>query len=137
MRAFFFLVGLALVVFLVVCRDRIFLRDPIAKVTRDGVAVEHIQVMINYPNDVLLDETGKGVHTLSLVQHWNKLAATPTAPLGCIAFTACLMDADQASATPIIPGSRGRRSAFEGVTMTNRRVEFVDEEGAFVQVTLW
>ena len=137
MRAFFFLIGLALVVFLIVCRDRIFLRDPIARVTRDGVAVEHMKVMINYPNDVLLDETGKSMHVLYLVQHWNKLAATPTAPLGCISFTACLMDADQASAVPIAPGSRGKRSPFEGVTMTNRRVEFVDEDGALVQVVLW
>ena len=46
-----------------------------------------------------------------------------------------MTDADQATATQLEPGSRGRRPPFEGVTMTNRRVEFVDEDGALVTVT--
>ena len=47
-----------------------------------------------------------------------------------------MTDADQASARALPVGSRGRREVFEGVTMTNRRVEFVDEDGALVRVTL-
>ena len=45
-----------------------------------------------------------------------------------------MTDADQAAATAIVPGSRGRRPAFEGVRMTNRFVEFVDEDGDLVRV---
>jgi hypothetical protein len=47
-----------------------------------------------------------------------------------------MTDADQAAMTPVTPGARGNRSPFEGVTMTDRRVEFVDEEGALIQVLL-
>jgi hypothetical protein len=47
-----------------------------------------------------------------------------------------LTDQDQASASPIAVGTRGNRSPFEGVTMTARMVEFVDEDGSLVVVTL-
>jgi hypothetical protein len=48
-----------------------------------------------------------------------------------------LTDADEAAGAVLVPGTRGRRSPFEGVTMTNKRVEFVDEDGALVGVTLF
>jgi hypothetical protein len=127
---------LALVVFVVVYRQRLFLRDPLATVTRDGVKVSDVAVMINYSNDALLQDHSAGKYRIYLVQNWNKQAEVPTVALMCIQGLACMTDADQATATAIIPGSRGRRPAWEGVTMTNRRVEFVDEEGDLVQVVL-
>ena len=50
--------------------------------------------------------------------------------------TKTLLRYAQATGSKVEPGSRGRREPFEGVTMTNKRVEFVDEHGALVQVLL-
>jgi hypothetical protein len=130
------LLVLCLIVFIVVYRQRIFLRDPLASVTRDGTPVADVQVMINYPNDILLQDHSAGRKRVYLVQNWNKVAEAPTVPLRCIQFVACLTDADHATGDAIPVGSRGRRTAWEGVTMTNKRVEFVDEDGDLVQVKL-
>ncbi len=136
MKKIFALVLLCVVVFVVVYRQRIFLRDPLATVTRDGVKMGNVQVMINYTNDVLLTDGSKPVRRLYLVQNWNQVAEVPTAPLKCLYGMACMTDADQASALKLEVGSRGRRTPVEGVTMTNRRVRFVDEDGALVEVVL-
>ena len=136
MKKFIALLVVALVVFLVVYRQRIYLRDPIAKVARDGAPVEGARVMINYPNDVLLLDKSGGRNRIYLVQHWNLALGTPTVPVKCVQGVACMTNADQATEVLVPPGSRGRRTPFEGVTMTNRRVEFVDEDGALVQVVL-
>ncbi len=136
MKKFIALLVLAFVVFLVIYRQRLYLRDPIAKVTRDGAPVDGTQVMINYPNDVLLVDKSAGRNRIYLVQHWNLTLGTPTVPVKCVQGMACMTDADQATEATVPVGSRGRRTPFEGITMTNRRVEFVDEEGALVQVVL-
>ena len=136
MKKLFALVLICVVVFVVVYRQRIFVRDPLATVTRDGVTMGNVQVMINYTNDVLLTDGSKPERRLYLVQNWNKAAEVPAVPLRCIYGVACMTDADQASAARLEVGSRGRRTPFEGVTMTNRRVEFVDEDGALVAVVL-
>ena len=136
MKKFLALIVLALVVFVVVYRQRIFLRDPLATVTRDGEKVSGVAVMINYSNDVLLQDHSAGKYRIYLVQNWNKQAEVPAVALTCVQGLACMTDADQATATAIVPGSRGRRPAFEGVTMTNRFVEFVDEDGDLVRVVL-
>jgi len=136
LKKLFALVLICVVVFVVVYRQRIFMRDPIATVTRDGVKIGNVQVMINYSNDVLLQDGSMPERRLYLVQNWNKVAEVPTIPLKCIYGVACMTDADQASATRLDIGSRGRRAPFEGVTMTNKRVEFVDEDGALVTVVL-
>jgi len=127
---------LMLVVFVVIYRQRIFLWDPLASVTRNGVKVGRVRTMINYSNDVLLQDSSAGKRRMYLVQNWNKVAEVPTAPVKCLQGLGCLTDADQASALALEVGSRGRREPFEGVTMTNKRVEFVDEDGAVVEVRL-
>ena len=53
MKRIFALLLICLIVFIALRRQRIFLRDPLANVTRDGTAVGGVQVMINYTNDVL------------------------------------------------------------------------------------
>ena len=132
-----FILVLLLVAFLAINRQRVYLRDPLARVSRDSSPVSGVTTMINFNNDVLLlDNSDPQHHRVYLVQGWNKLAAVPTVALRCEAGLACMADADQATATPITPGSRGHREPFLGVTMTNRRVEFVDEEGALVLITL-
>ncbi len=136
LRRLFTLVLIGVIIFVILFRQRIYLRDPLATVTRDDVKVGDVQTMINYSNDVLMQDGSKPEHRLYLVQNWNKTAEVPTAPLKCVMGVACVADADQASATRLEIGSRGTRPAFEGVTMTNRRVEFVDEDGALVKVML-
>jgi hypothetical protein len=140
MRKVLVVLIVALGVFLYLNRMRVFLRDPLAKVTRDGAPVEGAQAFINYPNDVLLNVPAKGavpanLRRIYLIQHWNLTPETP-ATLQCLNALACMTDADQATAKPVVAGARGRRSPFEGVTMTDRRVEFVDEDGGLVQVVL-
>ena len=94
-------------------------------------------MLINYPNDILLDdESVAGKRRLYLVQHWNRTAGTPTAPLRCIDGVTCLTDADQAAATAIGPGARGGLGPYRGVVMTDKSVTFVDENGAKISVTL-
>ncbi len=135
MRKLFLLVFLGLLAFVFIYRQRVFLRDPIATVTRDGVKQTDAKVMINFTNDILLDDSDGGKHRIYIVQNWNRIAGFPPGEK-CIAGAACMMEADQVDATPVQVGSRGRRPPFEGVTMTNKQVEFVDEDGALVAVTL-
>jgi hypothetical protein len=135
-RKLLLLIAIGLLVFAAIDRQRIYVWDPIASVTRDGVKQGSVRVMINYSNDVLMDDNSTEKRRLYLVQNWNKSAEVSTGPLKCVQYLACMADADQASGEKIVPGSRGRREAFEGVTMTNKRVEFVDETGALVVVAL-
>ena len=136
MRKLLLLLVIALAIFVAVDRQRIYVWDPIATVTRDGVKQGDVRVMINYSNDVLIDDGSTDVREIYLVQNWNKTAEDSTGPLQCIRFLACMTNADQATGLKLVPGSRGKRDAFEGVTMTNKRVEFVDEHGALVAVLL-
>ena len=128
---------MVVVVFIVVERQRLFLRDPLARVTRDGVAgwgCEDADQL--FTNDVLLeDRTGGGLRVY-LAQHWSDAVITP-AMLKCLGQMVCLTDADHATGASVDGGVvAGRREPYVGVTMTNRRVEFVDEDGALVQVVL-
>jgi hypothetical protein len=130
------LIVLGLAVFVVVYRQRVFMWDPIATVTRDGVKQGSVRVMINYSNDVLIDDRSTEKRRMYLVQNWNKVAQYSEGPLKCVQYLACMTDADQATGEKVTSGSRGRREPFEGVTMTNKRVEFVDENGELVVVAL-
>ena len=136
MKKLLLLLTIGLVVFVVVYRQRIYVWDPLAMVSRDGVKQGGVRVMINYSNDILVDDGSSAKHTVYLVQNWNKVAEYPTGPVHCIEYLACMTEADQAAGDKLTPGSRGRREPFEGVTMTNRRVEFVDEGGNLVAVVL-
>jgi hypothetical protein len=136
MRKLIALLVLALIVFLVVFRQRIFVRDVLSSVTRDGAPVSGVQVYINYANDVLLQDDSAGKKRIYMVQNWHQVAEAPTVPLNCIQWVACMSDADHATGDPIPVGRRRGRDAFHGVLMTPREVDFVDEDGALVQVML-
>jgi hypothetical protein len=130
------LLTLVFVVFVVIYRQRIFLWDPLATVTRDGVKQGGVRVMINYSNDVLVDDKSTDTRRLYLVQHWNQVAKYSTGPLKCVQFLACMTDAEHATGVPVTPGARGNRTPFDGVAMTNKQVEFLDESGALVSIAL-
>lgn len=131
MKRLLTLMVVGFVVFVVLYRQRLFLRDPLATVTRNGVKVGGVGVMINYSNDVLLDDGSTNTRRLYLVQHGNAAAGVPTAIMKCIQGLGCMTDADRATVALL-----DRRRDVRPVTMTNRQVEFVDENNIAVKVTL-
>jgi hypothetical protein len=124
------LIVIGIAVFVAIYRQRIYVWDPIASVTRDGVKQGGVRVMINYSNDVLVQDSN--THKTYLVQTWDKVAKYSLGPLKCVEYLACMADGDQASGEPVV----ARRAGFAGVAMTNRRVEFLDQNAAVVNVWL-
>ncbi len=125
------LLFLLLIGFILLNRQRIYLRDPLARVVREGQPVSGIKVLINYSNDVLLDDASvPGQRRTYLVQHWNQRLEIPTAPLKCLYGLACLLDADHATAV-VLGGVKAG-----SVSMSNTRVSFVGETGVSEEVHL-
>jgi hypothetical protein len=124
-----FIVGtLLLAIFVAVFRQRIFMRDPLGKVERNGVAQDGTRLFINYSNDVLVEDSAK--HQFVLVQGWNALPGVPQR-LFCLTGMVCWTDADKAAVFPV-EGMGGRTPAV----MSAKEVTFVDESGAKVRVGL-
>jgi hypothetical protein len=133
MKRIFLLLTLGLVVLVVVWRQRIFLWDPLASVERGGAKQAPVRVMINYSNDVLMDDASTGQHVFYLVEHWNQQPSYAVAAIqGCVRYLACWMDADQVQGEAFRPA----HGVAQRVSMTDKRVEFVDGSGAMVEVTL-
>ncbi len=127
MRRVLVLLTLALIALAVVYRDRLYLRDPLGTIARNGVVQEDARIFINYENDVLVRE--KRGTEMFVVQHWNGLPATP-AGLTCIEGMLCMTPADRVMDVGEI--STGHAPA----EMTDRAVSFVDAAGAKVLVTI-
>ena len=119
---------LLLVIFVAVFRQRIFLRDPLGKMERNGVAVDGARLYINFSNDVLVEEPGTARRYL--VQGWSAMPGVPQI-LGCVQGLACWTDADHASVYPLDGRGAGAKAA-----MSAKEVTFADETGAKVRVQL-
>jgi hypothetical protein len=119
---------LLLVVFVAVFRQRIFVRDPLGRVERNGAAQDGTRLYINYSNDVLVEDTAR--HQFVLVQGWKKLPGVPQ-HLFCLTGMVCWTDADRAAVFPV-DGVGGRTAAV----MSAKEVRFVDESGAKVRAAL-
>ncbi len=119
---------LLLVVFVGVFRQRIFVRDPLGKVERNGVAHDGMRLYINYSNDVLVEDLAR--HQFVLVQGWNALPGVPQ-HLFCLSGMMCWTDADRVGVFPV-EGVGGRTPAV----MSAKEVTFVDESGARIRVGL-
>ena len=117
MKKLIALLVLLLVVFVVVERKRVYVRDPLASVTRDGATVDGQQVFINFYNDVLLENDNPPMLVM-LVQQGQPIGI-PT-KLRCIHWVACLTDADIAT-TYKLGGSNN--------SMSNKAVDFHDQNG--------
>ena len=115
------LLALGFAVFVWVYRERLFLRNPLGAVERNGVRQDGSRVFINYSNDVLVQNGGKWI----LVQGWDGVAGVP-ARLNCVQGLACMTEADHAEVAMI----------GKGVEMSSQVVTFVDDEGVAVRVTL-
>ena len=125
MKKIIVLLVAAFVVFVVVERQRLFLRDPLAKVTRDDVIQDNMRVYINYSNDVLLEHTVAPV-TLTIVQHGQHIG-TPRM-LRCLHWVACMTDGERAGLVETMTGPVGE--------MSGKMVEFKDDMGRDVKVKL-
>src|SRR5580692_3585693 len=77
---------LLLLVFVAVFRQRIFVRDPLGKVERNGVAQDGERLYINYSNDVLVEDSSR--HQFVLVQGWSALPGVPQR-LVCLTGLVC------------------------------------------------
>jgi hypothetical protein len=119
---------LLLVIFVAVFRQRIFLRDPLGKIERNGVAVDGARLYINFSNDVLVEEPGTARRYL--VQGWSAMPGVPQI-LGCVQGLACWTDADRASVYPLDGRGAGAKAA-----MSAKEVTFADETGARIRVRL-
>jgi hypothetical protein len=115
----------AFVVFVVVERQKLYLRNPLATVTVDDVVQSDNRVYINYSNDVLVEHTVSPV-TLTIVQK-NQHLGTPTLSW-CLRWVGCLTDASPASLVQTMKGPVGE--------MSNRLVEYRDDDGHDVKVKL-
>ena len=120
------LVVLVGVVFIVVERQKLFVRDPLGSVMRDGVKEDGAQVYINYSNDVLIENDNPPVY-VTLVQQGQKVGGP--AKIRCLHWLACLTDADVATKVAIDPGSLVE-------SMTNRAVLFKSGNGRQTVVKL-
>ena len=100
MKKILFLLFAVAVIFVIWNRERLYMRDPLGEVTRDGVKQAGVQVYINYANDVLL-ESDKPPMYLTLVQHGDRIGT----PLGlrCLHYLVCRADA--ATATLLLQGA--------------------------------
>jgi hypothetical protein len=138
------LVFVVAMVWVVLNRQRMFVRDPLATVykteaSRGGkagspieVKQSGVQVFINYSNDVLLWQDDAPAYRI-LVQGWNKAPGMPVR-LTCVHWMMCLTDADHAQTFPLESTGKGRYDPK--VAMSSREVSFVDGDGGTMRVTL-
>jgi hypothetical protein len=117
-----------LVVLAFVFRQRIYVRDPLGKVERDGVTQDVARLYINYSNDVLVEDAAQ--HRFVLVQGWDALPGVPR-HLFCFTGLMCWTDADRATVDRV-EGSGGRAQAM----MSAKEVTFIDESGIRVRAAL-
>ena len=124
MKKLIVLLVILLVAFVVVERKRVFVRDPLASVTRAGEKVSGEQVYINFYNDVLLERDDPPM--LVMLVEKGQPVGIPT-KLRCIHWIACLTDADAASTLPL-------NASIE--SMSSKNVHFLDDDGKHWVVTL-
>ena len=126
MRKFILLLVVVAVVFVVWNRQRLYVRDPLGSVVRDGVKEQGAQVLINYSNDVLLQNYNAPMY-VTLIQHGNRVGSP--VEMHCLAYMACLLDAD-------LPAFLVTDVAAKVTTMTGKVVEYRDGKGRDTVVTL-
>lgn len=149
MKPILFVALLVLFAFIVINKERIYVRDPLAAVyktepgketkpdasteARNEVKQVGAEVYINYQNDVLVIEQEPAGVSRTVVQSWSKMPGTP-AELRCLRWTACLATADRVPTFPI--AWTGKGTYDPQVTMTDQRVTYVDGTGATLRVEL-
>ena len=125
-------VALVLVVIvLVIFRQRLFLRDPLAKVERNGQEQKEYRVYLNYFNDILVEDLEGNRRILVQAKDDKPLAPGFPMHLQCVRGMACLTEVEYAPTIPLAGKENMAR-----VEMTNSFVTFVDGDGASMRVSL-
>lgn len=129
MKKIILLVVLLLIVFVVMSKHRLYVRDPLANVTRNGVKEAGAQVFIDFDNDVLIqnDNAGPGLVYVELIHH-DMPVGTP-ASLTCMHWIACLAEADQPRLAQLHEGAKV-------ASMDAKTVKFMDSDKRDTVVTL-
>jgi hypothetical protein len=133
MKSILILAFLVIMGLILVNRQRVYVRDPLATVYRNEVEQSGVQVYQNYSNDILMEKDGGDKPFRILVQDWSEVPGTPV-NLTCIRWMACLADDDRAATVPLVWTGKGKYDPR--VTMTKREISFVDGDGSRVRVTL-
>jgi hypothetical protein len=102
MKIIIALILLLLIVFVVVDRNRIYVRDPLGSVTRAGIKEAGTQVFVNFAGDALIENDNAPMYIV-LVQHTQ--IGEPS-KLSCAHWLACLTDADIATLAPQVHVAR-------------------------------
>ena len=128
---------LVVIALVAVNRRRIYVREPLATVTRNDVQQSGVQVFVSFSGDVLLWREAEPRESRILVQGWNKMPGTPER-LTCLHWIACLTDADHASIIPLDWNSYGTKNGTYDpkVSMSGREVTYLDADGATMRVKL-
>ncbi len=129
MKKLILLVLIILIVFVVLSKHRLYVRDPLANVTRNGVKEDGAQVFINFDNDVLIqnDNAGPGLVYVELIHH-DMPIGTPSS-LTCMHWVLCLAEADQ-------PKLAQRHDGAKIESMEAKTVKFMDSDKRETIVTL-
>lgn len=125
MKKALFLLLIVVVVFFIANRQRLYLRDPLGSVLRDGVKEKGAQVYINYSNDVLIANDSPP-RPLMVVQH-GEHAGTPK-EMRCMRWMVCLAEDNVVPVVAPVSVKLGE--------MSSRMVEFHDPAGQDIKVML-
>jgi len=106
------------IIFVAYNRNRLYVRDLLGSVARNGVKEPGAQVYINFSNDALVENDNPPMYVL-LVQHANH-AGAPT-ELHCLHWLLCMTDADTATLLQPPPSI-----AIE--EMTSKSIRFLDSD---------
>ncbi len=120
MKKLILLIAIILIVFAVYNRQRLYVRDPLANVTRDGVKEPGAQVYINYSNDVLLENNNPPAYA-TLIQKAQPVG-TPK-KLYCIQWLVCMAEAYPAPLVALDADSEVESMSFNAVNFKDRGKE--------------
>jgi hypothetical protein len=126
MRKVVALIVLALGVFAYFNRERLFVRDPLGSLTRNGAKESGAQIFVNFSNDVLIENDNAPMY-FNLLEHGRPVSA-PTG-LKCIHYLVCLVNGYPSPDATVLPQDKLE-------SMSERRVQFRDWQGREVEVTL-
>ena len=110
------LIVVVLALFVVVERDKLFVRDPLAHVTRNGVQESGAQVFINFRNDVLIENDNAPAY-IEIVQAGQPIGVPKVSV--CVHWVMCVMDAYPATLLSTSGGATVKSMDAKTVTFTD------------------
>lgn len=126
MKRFWFLALLLAVVFVYVDRYKLYLRDPLGQVTRDGAAEEGTQVFVNYRNDAIVSNDHLPKY-LNVIQRGQPVGVPE--PINCLLNMLCLAPGDPIPQIAPVTGAPAE-------SMSAHQISYRDENGREVVVKL-